>query len=223
MDERPFGRVFDPENGFWSALGRGVDIVGLSLAWAFLCIPVVTYGAATSALYYTIVKCVRQKEKNTFAVFWKAFKGNLKKCSIATLVCIPFAVAFVFGYSIMQANWGSPLGSVMFVAYDIALIIPIGIMCWMFPLMGRFDMGIKEGFRTSVMLCFRHLPSTVVVVLLTLEVFIFMIEKWWPIFFAPALWMLLTSLFFERIFPKYLSDEDQVLMELTSETPIDED
>ena len=57
-----FDRVFDPENGWWAFLGRMVDLVGLSLAWAFLSLPVVTFGPATSALYYTVVKCFRQKE-----------------------------------------------------------------------------------------------------------------------------------------------------------------
>ena len=216
-------RVFDPENLWWAFLGRGVDLVGLSLAWGFLCIPILTFGPATSALYYTVVKCFRQKEKNTFQIFWRAFRGNLKQGIRATLICVPVLLLLIFGYSVMKANWGSDFGAVMFVAYDIALVVPLGVMVWLFPLLGRFDAPLKDSLRTAAMLTFRHLPSTVILVLLTVETAVSLIEKWWPVFFAPALWALLCSLFMERIFPKYLTESEIEQMNTTSETPVSEE
>lgn len=215
-------RVFDPENGWWSFLGRGVDLVGLSLAWAFLSLPVVTFGPATAALYYTVVKCFRQKEKSTFTIFWRAFRGNLKQGIVATLLCVPVLLGLIVGYEIMKANWSTSFGAVMFVAYDIALLVPLGVMVWLFPLLGRFDAPLKDALRTAAMLTFRHLPTTVIAVLLTVEVAVFLIEQWWPVFFMPALWALLLSLFFERIFPKYLTQSEIEQMNLTSETPVKE-
>ena len=220
--ESRFRRVFDPDNLWWSFLARGVDLVGLSLAWGFLCIPILTFGPATSALYYTVVKCFRQKEKNTFAIFWRAFRRDLKRGIVATLICVPVLVLLMLGYSIMKANWASDFGAVMFVAYDIALIVPLGVMVWLFPLIGRFDAPLKDSFRTAAMLSFRHLPSTVILVLLTVEVAVSLIEKWWPVFFAPTLWVLLESLFMERIFPKYLTEPEIERMNETSETPVKE-
>ncbi len=41
----------------------------------------------------------------------------------------------------------------------------------------------------------------------------FTLEKWFPIFFTPVLCALLTSLFLERIFPKYLSEEETAKLE----------
>ena len=186
-----------------------------------LCLPVVTVGAASSALYYTVVKCFRQGEKGTFGVFYRAFRENLKQGVIATLICLPVAAALALGYVVMRANWGSDLGAVMFVAYDIALVVPAGIVCWLFPLLGRFTFRLRDAFRTAAMLALRHLPTTVVTVLLALELGIFTLERWWPVCFAPALCALLTSLFFERIFPKYLSEADAEKLEETSESPIE--
>ena len=214
-------QVFDPDNLWWRFVSRCVDVVGLSVFWAILCIPVVTVGPVTSALYYTVVKCFRQNEKGTFGVFYRAFRENLKQGVIATLVCLPVAAALAFGYAIMRANWSSDLGAVMFVAYDIALIVPAGVVCWLFPLLGRFSFRLRDAFRTAGMFALRHLPSTVVVVLLTLELGIFTLEHWWPICFAPSLCALLTSLFFERIFPKYLHEDEAEKLAETSETPIE--
>lgn len=221
--EKPVRRVFDPDNLWWSLLARGVDLVGLSLAWAFLSLPVVTFGPATSALYYTVVKCFRQGEKSTFTLFWRAFRGNLKRGIGATLIAAPVLLLLAAGYSIMKANWGTDFGAMMFVAYDIALVVPLGILCWLFPLQGRFDAPLRDGLRTAALLTFRHLPSTIILVLLTVETFVSLIEKWWPVFFAPALWVLLESLFMERIFPKYLTEDEKEQMTVTSETPVEND
>ena len=56
------GEFFNPEKGIWAWLSTMVDIVGLSVLWIFLCLPVVTIGPATAALYYTVVKYVRKRE-----------------------------------------------------------------------------------------------------------------------------------------------------------------
>ena len=181
-----------------------------------------TIGPASAALYYTVVKCLRQKEKGTFGVFFRAFRDNLKQGALVTLICLPVAAALAFGYVVMEANRGSPLGAVMFVAYDVALLIPGGILCWLFPLVGRFRFSLKELFSTAFALCIRHLPSSVVVVLMTVETVMACLRVWALALILPALVALLTSLFFERIFPKYLSDEEQKRMTETSDTPVED-
>ena len=44
------GEFFNPEKGIWAWLSTMVDIVGLSVLWIFLCLPVVTIGPALVAL-----------------------------------------------------------------------------------------------------------------------------------------------------------------------------
>ena len=209
-----FRQVFDPDNLLWRMLSRCVDFVGLGLFWAALCLPVVTIGPATAALYYTVVKVFRQKEEGGFKILWRQFAANLKKGCLATLICLPFAAVFTAGYLIMDAvKTQSVQGTVMFVAYWIALLVPAGVFCWLWPIMARFEQGLKSAFQTAFALAMRHLPSTFILVLLNLELVIFTAERWWPIFFVPVLGSLLGSLFQEKIFLKYLSDEDKATLE----------
>ena len=44
------GRILDPENRFFQAVSWLSDLLGLSLLWIFLSLPLVTCGAATAAL-----------------------------------------------------------------------------------------------------------------------------------------------------------------------------
>ena len=55
-------RLFDPQNLLFQALSWMVDLVGISLFWAILCLPVVTIVPATAALYHTAALCLRLEE-----------------------------------------------------------------------------------------------------------------------------------------------------------------
>jgi len=209
-----FRQVFDPDNLFWRLISRGVDFVGLGLFWLLLCVPVVTIGPATSALYYTVVKVFRQRDNAGFTTLWNSFRANLKKGCIATLICLPVAALIVVSYAVMTAfrDQGG-MGAVLFVAYWVVLLIPAGVVCWLFPILARFETGVKDAFRTAFVLALRHLPSTFVVVLLNMQLIVFTLERWWPVLFVPVLCSLLCSLFQERIFLKYLNEEDKALLE----------
>lgn len=200
--------IFDPENLFFRILARGVDLVGLSLLWVIFCMPVLTAGSATAALYYTVVKVFRQGRDDGFTIYWKAFRDNLKQGMQITPLCIPVMIFAAWGYNVMANNTSTSVGVVMYMAYYVALVVPAGVLCYLFPLMGRFAFGTKELLRTAFIMALRHIPSTVVVVLLTAEMILFTIEKWWPLLIAPVFTMFLHSLFLEKIFLKYVSKEE---------------
>ena len=205
------GEFFNPEKGIWAWLSTAVDICGLSILWTFLCLPVVTAGPATAALYYTVVKCVRKRESGAFGAYVHSFRANFRTGFLAGLIVAPAAVLLFFGYSIVRW-YGTRLGGgayVLYVAYYFALVLPLGVLCWLFPLLGRFDYGVKGLFRTAFQLTAAHLPSTVGGILLTAETAVLCIERWWPVVFMPVIAMLLVSLFFERIFRKYAPELDE--------------
>lgn len=207
------GRFFNPEKGIWSWLSTLVDICGLSILWIALCLPVVTIGPATAALYYTVVKCVRPRESGAFGHYFRSFLANFKTGLLAGLIAIPAALLLLVWYGIVRW-YGTRLGGMAYVSYVacyFALVLPLGVLCWLFPLLGRFEYGVRGLFHAAFQLTIAHLPSTVVVVLLTAQTAVFCIERWWPVLFMPTVAMLLISLFFERIFQKHspeLAEQD---------------
>lgn len=204
--------IFNPDNLFFRMLSKGVDFVGLSLLWVLLSLPVITIGPATAALYYTVVKTFRLKNDGAFGMYLKQFWRNLKKGIPVTLICIPAALFLAWGYDVMSNHIDTSMGVIMYMAYYVALLVPAGTVCYMFPLMGRFEFRIKDLFKAAFIMELRHLPSTFIVVLLTVELAVFTIEKWWPVLFTPVLAVLLSSLFLERIFPKYVGEEEASLL-----------
>lgn len=201
-------QVFNPENLFFRILSKGVDLVGLSLLWVLLCMPVVTIGPASAALYYTVVKVFRHKKEEAFRTYLRAFRNNLKQGIPLTLICIPVGIFLAWGSDVMVNNASTKAGVIMYMIYYVFLVVPAGICCYAFPLMGRFEFKMPALLQTAVIMTFRHLPSTVIVVMLTIEMAVFTIERWWPVLFTPVLTTILVSLFLERIFPKYLSGNE---------------
>ena len=51
-----FATIFNPESPFWRRTGSMADVLGLSALWLILSLPVVTWGAATAALYDAAVR-----------------------------------------------------------------------------------------------------------------------------------------------------------------------
>lgn len=199
------GDFFDPEKGIWTWLSTLVDVFGLSIAWVLLCLPVVTAGPATAALYYTVVKCVRKRERGAFGYFVRSFRDDLKTGLKADLIVLPAAILLLLLHHVTRWYGTRDGGAlyILYVAQYIFLMLPAGMLCWLFPLLGRFDYGVGGLFRTAFQLTLAHLPSTVVIVLLTAQTAAFCIERWWPVLFMPSVTMLLVSLFTERVFQKY--------------------
>lgn len=200
--------IFNPENLFFRMLSRGVDLVGLSLMWVLFCMPVVTIGPASAALYYTVVKVFRHRKDEAFRTYLRAFWDNLKQGIPVTLICIPITVFLAWGYNVMSNNISTSAGVVMYMIYYVFLVVPVGVCCYLFPLMGRFAFRTRDLIRTSLIMAFRHFPSTVIVVMMTIEMIVFTLERWWPVLLTPVLATILASLFLERIFPKYLSEDE---------------
>jgi uncharacterized membrane protein YesL len=213
--------IFNPDNLFFRILARGVDLVGLSIVWIFLCLPVVTIGPATAALYYTTVKVFRQGEDRGFRVYFRAFRDCLKRGIPATLICEAVWAVLVLGYVVMSHNISTDLGVVMYMAYYIAMLIPAGLVCYLCPLLGRFEMKLGDLLRTAFTLTLRHLPSTCIIVLLVLQVVIWGVQKWYPVLFMPVITCLIVSLFVEKIFLKYVSKEDAEVLDPKAPVPED--
>ena len=196
---------FNPEKGIWAWLSTLVDLVGLSILWIFLSLPVVTIGPASAALYYTVVKYVRERESGAFRAYLRSFRDNFKVGTGAALIVVPLLLLLLGGYRIVLW-YGTRLGGmayVLYVAYYFALVLPGGVLCWLFPLLGRFEYGVRDLFRTAFQLTAAHLPSTVVLVLLTAQSAVVCVNRWWPVVFLPSISTLLASLFTERVFQKY--------------------
>lgn len=202
--------LFDPKNGVWRTVSALGDILGLSVLWAALCLPVVTIGPATAALYFAVSRYVRPRQDGAYAAFFRSFRQNLKVGIITTLIALAVAAVIVEScWLLLQyANGGVTAAVPIAIAAHIMALLAMGVLCYVFPVLGRFEHSVGSLLRVSFALALSHLPTTLVLALLHLEMITTCYRYWWPILFVPALTALLSSLFLERVFQKHMPPEE---------------
>lgn len=203
------GGFFSGSNFVFRFLERIFDLVILSAVWVLLCIPVVTIGPATTALYYAVVKCVRRNEQGTLGNFFTCFKANFKQSAIVgvILTALGLLIAFSRGMIYVIAQAQDTRGVVLYHAQTIFILLVLGLACWLFPMISRFSQPLREHFKAMLHIGFRHLPTTIVVAVLVEEAAQITIQYLWPVFLVPGIAALLISLFYERVFLKYTPEE----------------
>ena len=198
------GGIFDPDNWFYRSTEKLVDLVFLSVFWLACCLPVVTIGPATAALYNAAVRCIRGDERNSWGVFLRTLRSELKVGVLATLAVLPAAVLLAFLQGLLYQTVSTAQGALLYMAYQVFLLLPLGMVSYLFPVLSRFTFRTGGLLLNSAKLAVAHLPSTAALgLLLGLAIWVC---SFLPLLAVvlPAVLALVQSLFLERIFRPYI-------------------
>lgn len=196
-------RIFSPEGFLWRALNTLTDIFALSVLFLVCCLPVVTAGAAVTALYDSVTRCVRYKEPAPCRRFLTTFKKELKTGIFSTLLWGALIAAFILARRLLfHAGAESDSAVLIGAVYYVFMLVPVGAFCWACAILSRFTFSFGALSLTALRFTFAKLPISVLLVLMSIEALELMINYIFPAFFLPAVLMLLWSLFVERVFTK---------------------
>lgn len=132
------GRVFRYQGWLWRALNTLTDILALSVLWLLCSIPVLTLGAATTALYDSVVRCIRYKQSGPYERFFRTFKNELVPGLLLTLLWGAVAALGLWMLALLrQYSAKAPTAMAAGAAYYVALILPLGAACWVFPILSH--------------------------------------------------------------------------------------
>lgn len=202
-------RFFNPDNFYWKCFDKLADVLGLSLLWFLLSLPVVTAGAATTALYDSAARCVRGGEPGVYIRFFRTFKSSFKLSTLCELVFGGALALLVVGHRIVAAlSRENPSLLVLAAVYYVLCACVMGYLCWLFPLLSRYEYTFKGLCLTAVQLWFVHFPSTLIMAVL-LEICVeITAQLLFPVCFLPACLALLDTIFIERAFKKHTQPEE---------------
>ena len=196
-------------NIIFGALGKAVDCVILSVLWLVCCIPVITIGASSTALYYTVHKSIRGNRGYTTKNFFSAFKDNFKPATLSWMVALAVQIVLSLDayitWQVLQT--GNNMGA-FFYFFLILIAFSIGWVVYTFAYIARFENTVKITLKNAVLMELRHLPwSLLIIILFLLAIFLTWLI---PIlvFLMPASIVLMFDLILERIFRMYMSPED---------------
>lgn len=197
-------RFFDPESFFWKCFDKMADVLVLSMLWFLLCLPLVTIGASTTALYDAASRCVRGGEAGVYGRFFRTFKASLKPAALCTLLFGGALVLLAVGrHAAVAMAEGHRFMLAVAAAYLVLFACLAGYLCWLFPLLSRYELSFAQLCRTAAQFWFAHFPSTLAMVALLAVCAALVVRFLMPVCFLPALLALADSIFVERAFRRH--------------------
>ena len=200
--------LFNPENFLWQWFGRVGDFFLVSCLWALCCMPVLTVGAATVALYDTVAHCIHGKEQAMFRRFFRTFKNELKPGCLMSVLWAVGGLVLNMAYQVVAQLTAGTSFSILGTACFMLLLIPVGICCWAVAIQSRFTYSFFALHRTAVLFTFGHLPHTAAIVFFFIAALNLVQNIPVLVMFIPGIAASLQAIFIEKVFAKYMPKEE---------------
>lgn len=208
--------LFNPDNPFMQALARIGDLMILSIITLVLCLPVVTFGPAVTALFKTVYALTLDTCSGVVAAYFRAFRDNFKQAAIVGIAMLVALTALVCDFMLLRLYFAGTAYQALLVLIVILALLVLGLTAYLFPLISRYNNTLSEHLRNAAILMVLHFPKTVCTVfvhLLPLLMFFlrpdFMLQTLVAWFFlAPGLIAQADSYILMPVFKKLEKKED---------------
>ncbi len=180
----------------------------VSFVWLIACIPVVTVGLATIAMYYSVVKVVRYERGYVLTEFLSALKREWKQGILFSILYIA-AYALLYLDYLVWDTYESAQGLILSCVCIVIVVIVTATACYLFPLLSRFELSFRDTVKMTAFLAFRYLPTTVVLLLIVAASVIMVSANYAFILFVPGVAAMLSSVLLEKIFRRLTPEPEE--------------
>lgn len=163
------GRFFDLDSPLMKFLNKMTDLLVLNLIVILLCIPVITAGAAFTAMHFVVLRMVRGEEGYITKDFFRSFKLNFKQATAIWLMILAIAILLIADVRFMlDPNLSTVVPPMwILVGVGIAAILLIMTSLLVFPVLSRFTNTIRGTIKNAFLLSITILPKTLLMFLVT--------------------------------------------------------
>lgn len=151
-------RSLNSDNPLMRSLSMLGDLIALNLLWMACCLPVVTAGASTAALYAVALKLARGNDGAIFRRFFKAFRQNFRQASVIHLFLCVLIALLAADFHICAQDNGLPGVLPVFLVLTAAAVMIFA--SWVYPLTAQFENSIKGTCGNAVKLAVIHPAAT---------------------------------------------------------------
>ena len=189
----------------------------LNLLWLICCIPVVTAGAATTALYYVTLKIARDEEGTSLTrMFFRSFRENFRQATVLWLILLAVG-GFLAGdgyilYHLRVTSTGTVaiMWTLILALVIAAAVLYTIILIYIFPLVASVSNTNLAMVKNSFFIGTHYLFCTIVVFAIHFAVFFVVVAFFTPLLiFGEGLCALLSSYLLSRVIQACSYDPNQ--------------
>lgn len=205
--------MFNPENRFWSFMEKVMDLCLLGVLWAVCSLPVITAGAAGTAVYRYTLRLVRDEEGYVIRSFFRAFRENFVQATLlwlGTAAALVFLLADLFCCRFLPFG---PAGKLLVRALMVCLLLLVFLTaCYLFPLISFFRVKTSKAVPDAFVMAVGNLGTTVGIlcVYAVFAALTWFVRELFMVWFAFAAWG--ASRLLRRVFERYGDVSEQAFV-----------
>ena len=162
-------KLFNPDSRIMIFLSRVADLVILNILWLVCCVPVVTIGASTTAMYHVIRHWQKDSVSSIMRDFFQSFKDDFKQATpVYLILLIPTVAVVMNAMLIFNPENSAAVPSYLLVIWFISALILLFISSFVYPVMAFFADSIFKTLRNAMVLALANLPRTILISVLNL-------------------------------------------------------
>ena len=132
--------ILNPEGPVMSFITKITYSAYLNLLWLICCLPIVTAGASTTALFYVTLKVAKNEEGSLTKSFFHSFRENFRQATVIWMILLAVGIVLgIDGYIFYHMRFENAFWTVATAVFLIAAAAYAIILMYIFPLLARFD------------------------------------------------------------------------------------
>ncbi len=188
----------------------------LNFMWFVCCLPIVTIGASTTALYYTSFKIAKDEGSFITTMFFRSFRQNFRQATVIWLIML--AVGLVIGidagllYQLHNTTTGTPavLWTLMLAVIFACMLFYAIVLVHIFPLLSIASNTTRNMFKNAFLIGTRYLFVTILIFFVHYAMFFLVVNVFTPlIIFGEGLCAVICAHFLLKILRPMLQDPNQ--------------
>ena len=193
--------LIDPESPLMQLITKIVTSVWLNILWFVCCLPILTIGPATTALFYCCDKMVRNEDGNITKSFFHSFRENFRQgMLIGCIVTILGVLLGADGYVLYHLHTTSAFWTLITAIYLVAVAAYAIVLMYVFPLLAHFDNTTVAMFKNSIFIGMRFLLCTGLMALIYFSMLVIIVRIFTPaVIFGMGTCALLCSMLLKNI------------------------
>lgn len=156
---------FDYDGHMNQILTKLMYVVAANLLFLICCIPVVTAGASSAAMYKVLQRFQDGDEPDIIKTFFRAFRENFKESTIVWTILFLISLTLGVNYYLLfhMSGWGIELIRVFF---NLILMAWLAFYIYFFPTAAYFENTLSGHVEFAFRLAIGHLPRTILIILI---------------------------------------------------------
>lgn len=203
-------RILHPQSTFMEIIGKIGDFLLIGILWLLCSLPVITVGAASTALMSASMKRINDEDNGCFRDFFRSFRENFLLSTLLWVAAVLLGAFFALDlyFYAMWSMAGEMIGTILFALFAAATGLYLCVLLFLFPYVAKFQCTFRQAVKNAAYLSMRHFPYTVVMLIGDVLLLLLSLKTGFLFAALPGAVAFLNGWLVYRVFRKYLPKEE---------------